>query len=125
MAKKQELEKGNLDAVKWGGIGLLWIVFFGCYYYFTTIPLAFRLGAGVVVAVISVLTLMTTFKGRSIKSFVKSSYIELQKVVWPTRKEAGQIALIVVLVVLLTGLILWGLDSLVMWVIGKVMLLNV
>ncbi len=124
MAKKQELEPKNLDGVKWGGIGLLWIAFFFAYYFFTTIPFMFKIITGLVVVAISLATLMTTIKGKSIISFVKSAYSELHKVVWPTRKETGQIALIVVLVVLLTGLILWGVDSVVMWGIGKITLLT-
>lgn len=124
MAKKQELEPKNLDGIKWGAISLLWIVFFVAYYVFTTVPFVFKMAAILVLIAISIPTLMTTVKGKSIISFVKNAYVELQKVVWPTRKETGQIALIVILVVLLTGLILWGVDSVVMWGIGKITLLT-
>lgn len=122
MAKKQELEPKNLDGIKWAGVGLLWILFFLAYYALTTFPFIFKIVTALIVVAISIATLMTTIKGKSIISFVKSAYVELQKVVWPTRKEAGQIALIVILVVLLTGLILWGVDSIVMWGIGKITL---
>jgi preprotein translocase subunit SecE len=124
MAKKQELEPKNLDGIKWSGIGLLWILFIVSYYAFTAVPFVFKIVTAVIIVAISITTLMTTIKGKSIVSFVKSAYVELQKVVWPTRKEAGQIALIVILVVLLTGLILWGVDSVIMWSIGKITLLT-
>ncbi len=124
MAKKQELEQyGNWDSLKWSGIGLLWILAF-VGYYLLAVPVLVKVIAWVVVLAVSVVTLITTEKGKSIVGFIKNASIELQKVVWPTRKEAGQIALIVILVVLLTGVILWGVDSLVIWCIGKLTLLK-
>jgi preprotein translocase subunit SecE len=124
MGKKQVAERRNLDGLKWGGICLLWILSFVAYYFFTVIPIPFKIIGWIIVILVSVAVLMATVQGKSFVLFAKSAYVELQKVVWPTRKEAGQIALIVVLVVFLAGMILWGVDSVVMWGIGKITLLT-
>lgn len=62
----------------------------------------------------------TTTQGKETLDFAKESKIELQKVVWPSRQEAVQISIIVVIMVCITGLLLWGIDTSMMWVIGKV-----
>ena len=45
---------------------------------------------------------------------------ELLKVVWPTRQETIQTTSIVMIMVAVTGFILWGIDSGMMWVIAKI-----
>ena len=60
-----------------------------------------------------------TAKGKQLLAFSNGAKIELQKVVWPTRQEAVQTTLIVMVMVAITGFILWGIDSLMMWGIAK------
>lgn len=119
MSKKQIAEQSGKDTLKWGGVLLLWILSFAAYYFFTTIPDALKAIGWIAVLVTSVVVLMTTARGKAIVSFIKEGRVELQKVVWPTRKEAGQITMIVILVVFLAGIFLWSVDSGVMWLIGK------
>ncbi|TIR54961.1 MAG: preprotein translocase subunit SecE, partial [Mesorhizobium sp.] len=45
---------------------------------------------------------------------------EIRKVVWPTRQETTQTTLIVVAVVLVMALLLWGLDSLLGWLVSLI-----
>lgn len=120
MSKKQVVVKSNQDGLKWGGIFLLWVLSFAAYYFFSTVPGAIKAIGWIIVICVSLLTLMTTAKGKSIFSFMKDAHVELRKVVWPMRKEAGQITLIVILVVFLAGIFLWGVDSAVIWCIGKI-----
>ena len=49
--------------------------------------------------------------GRNFVSFAKESVREVKKVVWPTRKEAGQITAVVFGFVLVMALFLWGTDK--------------
>lgn len=49
---------------------------------------------------------------RGFTNYIKSSIAELQKVVWPTRKQAMQLTILVVVVSVVLGLILAGLDLL-------------
>ncbi|MBP5143215.1 preprotein translocase subunit SecE, partial [Pseudomonas chlororaphis] len=51
---------------------------------------------------------------------VKEARTEIRKVVWPTRQETTQTTLIVVAVVLVMALLLWGLDSLLGWLVSLI-----
>ena len=55
-------------------------------------------------------------------AFAKDSYKEVRKVVWPTRKEATQITLVVFAFVLVMAIFLWGTDKSIEWVIFSVIL---
>jgi len=69
--------------------------------------------AGALVAglVVAVLLLWTSATGRDFLSFAKESVRETKKVVWPTRKEATQITLVVFGFVLVMAIFLWGTDK--------------
>lgn len=115
-----QVHRANRDNLKWGGVILLWVLSFFAYYFFAAVPGPIKAIGWIVVLFVSVMILMTTVKGQLIVKFAKEGQIELLKVVWPTRKEAGQITLIVILVVFLAGMILWGVDSIAIWGVGKV-----
>lgn len=68
----------------------------------------------------SLILLYFTTQGKSLIVFFNEAKVELLKIVWPTRQETVQITLIVMIVVVLAGLILWGVDSGMMWIIGKI-----
>ena len=61
-----------------------------------------------------------TTAGRQAFEFSKEAKVELQKVVWPARQETVQMTSIVMLMVAITGFVLWGIDSGMMWVIAKI-----
>ena len=69
--------------------------------------------AGALVAglVFAVLLLWTSATGRDFLNFAKESVRETKKVVWPTRKEATQITLVVFGFVLVMAIFLWGTDK--------------
>jgi preprotein translocase subunit SecE len=60
----------------------------------------------------------TTEKGKTFLGFAKESRTEVRKVVWPSRKEATQTTLIVLAVTVLVALLLWGLDGILVRVVG-------
>ncbi len=62
---------------------------------------------------------MTT-AGKQVFKFAQESKVELLKVVWPTRQETIQTTTIVIVMVAVTGFILWGVDSVMMWAIAKI-----
>ena len=49
----------------------------------------------------------------------ENAYSELKKVVWPTKQETVQTTLIVIIMVAVTGVMLWLLDNLMIWLIAK------
>lgn len=73
------------------------------------------LAAGVVVALVSA-------PGKDFVGFAKESYREVRKVVWPTRKEAGQMTGLVFAFVVIMALFLWSADKLIEWVIFSLVL---
>ena len=61
----------------------------------------------------------TTKKGRNFFTFVKSSNIERQKIVWPTRNETLQTTLVVIVVVIIIGLFLSLVDFFFSWSVSS------
>ncbi|MGF1723018.1 preprotein translocase subunit SecE [Vibrio kyushuensis] len=68
--------------------------------------------AGVVVLIAAALGVSaTTTKGKAAIVFARESRMEVRKVVWPTRQETMQTALIVLAVCIVMALVLWGIDG--------------
>ncbi|MDN4055950.1 preprotein translocase subunit SecE [Massilia sp. YIM B02763] len=80
--------------------------------------------AGALVAglAIAVLLLWTSTAGRDFLGFAKESVRETKKVVWPTRKEATQITLVVFGFVLVMAIFLWGTDKILEFLMYDVIL---
>jgi preprotein translocase subunit SecE len=80
--------------------------------------------AGALVAglVIAVLLLWTSATGRDFLGFAKESVRETKKVVWPTRKEATQITMVVFGFVLVMAIFLWGTDKILEFLMYDVIL---
>ena len=82
------------------------------FYFLAGQPAWARAGVLVVGLLVAIGMAWTSTPGRGFLSFAKESVREVKKVVWPTRKEATQITLIVFGFVLLMALFLWGADKL-------------
>jgi len=54
------------------------------------------------------------------QKFVREVQAEARKVIWPERKEAMQSTLMVVVMVIFVALFLWAVDSLMSWLVQKV-----
>ena len=85
------------------------------FYLFDEQSFLFRVLGLLVVVAISVAIMMTTQFGKQSWSFLQDARTEVRKVVWPTRKETSQTTLLIMLSVIVVGLMLWGLDSLLLW----------
>lgn len=93
-------------------VGALW-----AFYYFVgqynilvrTVGLLAGIGASLFAA-------YQTQTGQMMWSYVTGAYrIELRKILWPTRQQSVQATLMIAVVVLITALILWALDSTLLW----------
>jgi preprotein translocase subunit SecE len=116
---------GNaLDAVKWIAALLLLVGATLGNQYLTSVPAVARIGGVVVLAIVALGVVLTTSKGHRFIEAMKESRVELRKIVWPTRQETWQTTLIVVAVVLVTALLLWGVDSLFGWIISAIIKLG-
>ncbi len=54
------------------------------------------------------------------QKFMREVQVEAKKVVWPERKETTQATLMVFVMVILIALFLYGVDSLLSWLVQKV-----
>ena len=92
------------------------------FFYLAGQPTLVRAAALVVGLLISVGIAYTSATGRDFINFAKESVRETKKVVWPSRKEATQITLIVFAFVVVMALFLWGTDKLLEFVLYDLIL---
>ena len=120
MAEKTENSSSGLDAFKW--LVVIALVAAGVVgnNYYSDQSILYRALALVALAVVAVFIGLNTVRGAAFLVLVKEARTEIRKVVWPTRQETTHTTLIVVGVVLVMALILWGLDSLLGWLISLI-----
>lgn len=106
------------DALKWFLVVLLFVIGVAANFYYSHVVVAVRAAVGILLTTLALIIASQTQKGQKTLSFIRSSRIELHKVIWPTRQETVQTMLVVVVMVIVTALILWGLDSFFMWAIS-------
>ncbi|WP_206483157.1 preprotein translocase subunit SecE [Thalassotalea sp. G2M2-11] len=117
-ASTENQESGSLDSLKWG-IAILFLAgaVVGNYIYGEQSVLLRAVGV-VIAVVIAGLVAGQTEKGRNAINFAKEARTETRKVVWPTRQEAVQTTLIVLVATLIMSLVMWGLDSILFELVG-------
>ncbi len=116
-------ETSGQSAIDW----LKWIVVyavvgagvFGNWYYQDQSVLYRVLGL-LVLAIVALLTLVQTQKGRAAWDLLKDARSEIRRVVWPTRQETLQTTMIVLVLIMVFSLILWLLDSGLSWFVSTV-----
>ena len=120
MTSKVEGSENRLDALKWLAVALLVAVGVVGNQYFSAEPILYRVLVLLVLAAAAGFLAFQTAKGKAFAVQLKEARVEIRKVVWPTRQETTQTTMIVVLVVLLMALMLWGLDSLLGWLVSLI-----
>ncbi len=117
--KKIEPKRKNRDSLLWTGVALATVAaVMSVHFFHITGPL--KALVWLVWLVVSLSLAFFTDKGKQIVAFANDAITELKKVIWPTRQETVQTTSIVMLMVGLTGFGLWGVDSMMMWAIGKI-----
>ena len=116
-----EAAVSRLDSLKW--VVVLALVAGGIFgnSYYGDQPILYRVLALVALALVTGWIASLTEKGGAFLTLVKGSRTEIRKVVWPTRQETTQTTLIVFVFVIITGLILWGLDSVLGWLASLIL----
>ncbi len=69
------------------------------------------------VVIVALLIAAQTTRGRTTLAFIRDARIEVRKVVWPTRAETIQTTMIVMLMVFVVGIVLWIMDTFLLWAI--------
>jgi len=108
------------DKVKWGLVASLLVVGALSHYQYVALPVTQLLIGWVLLGLLVLGICSTTAAGKAFIGFSKESQIELRKVVWPTRKESVQTTFIVLVVVLIMAMLLWGMDSVFLRVVGVI-----
>lgn len=118
MSAQTETSSNFLDNIKWVvAIGLL-IAAVIANQMFSSMAVSLR-AIGVIVLVFAAAGLLaTTIKGAQFLGFAKESRTEVRRVVWPTRKEAIHTTLIVLAATFVVALLLWGLDGILVRIVG-------
>jgi len=120
MNAKTESQSSNIDGLKWLVVLLLVAGAVAGNIYYADQSLLYRVLALVALAIVAAFVAVQTEQGGAFWKLTKEARTEIRKVVWPTRQESTQTTLIVVGFVLLMSLILWGLDSLLGWLVSLV-----
>jgi len=112
MATNTETQGSVLDTIKLAVALLVLLAGIVGFYYFADQPLLYKV-LGVLAAVaVAVGISMTTYKGKTLVSFLGLSRTEVRKMVWPTRAETMQTTLIVFIFVVILAIFLWFVDML-------------
>ncbi|OGT30599.1 MAG: preprotein translocase subunit SecE [Gammaproteobacteria bacterium RIFCSPHIGHO2_12_FULL_35_23] len=115
---KQKNNEIKFDKLKWLLVLLLLIGGLVANYYYTQIPAALKVAGWIVLVCVVLLIAVRTTIGSSFWNFTKDARDEVRRVVWPTRQETVQTTAIVFLMVIILALILWGIDSILLWAIS-------
>lgn len=105
------------DYAKWGVVAALLIASIWGFYHFSELATFIRVLGVMVGFGLAAFVAVSTSAGAAAWVFVKDSRNEVRKVVWPTRQETLQTTLAVVVMVIVTGLMLWLLDMFLLWAV--------
>ncbi|OGO90942.1 MAG: preprotein translocase subunit SecE [Coxiella sp. RIFCSPHIGHO2_12_FULL_42_15] len=116
--RTQQQGAHRLDWLKWLMVAVIVVAGIIANFHYSEVAWAIRAAIGIVVLAVLTFMALQTANGLKAWSFIKGARSELKKVVWPTRQETVQTTIIVVIMVIITALVLWGLDTLFMGLIG-------
>ena len=118
MESSSKQVSARFDGVKWFFVVAVVATGVAGNYYYGNESLLYRALALVALALVAGVVALQTARGRQTAQLMKEAKIEIRKVIWPTRPELLQTTAIVLAFVLLVALILWGMDSLVAWIVA-------
>ncbi len=116
--KVEQQSEVKLDWLKWLVALILLLAGVVANYYYSEISMLWRTPAWFLVLAVAGAIISKTQKGQWVIEFFRDSRMELRKVVWPTREETMQTTLMVAVMVIVLALLLWGMDSILLWLIG-------
>ncbi|QJC29172.1 preprotein translocase subunit SecE [Enterobacteriaceae endosymbiont of Plateumaris rustica] len=115
---KIKKSKFILEFIKWT-ISILLFIFIIIYdYLYQNIEFAVRIIIICPILILIIFTILSTNKGEKIFLFIRETRIETLKVIWPSYKETLQITLIIIIITLIMSIIIWGLDSILIFLIS-------
>ena len=82
------------------------------YYFELQYGTAVRVAGLFIAGGIAIAIMMQTAPGKAMWGYMKGARTEMRKVVWPTRKDSGQTTAMILFITFLFGLMLYGVDAL-------------
>ena len=110
------------DKAKLAGSVVLLLASIFAFYYLSQQDLWLRVAALLALIAAAVGLFFTSEPGRQLIAYGRDSAREVKKVVWPTRKEAGQMTGYVFAFVLVMALFMWLTDKTLEWVLYDLVL---
>lgn len=118
MLKSENKAETRKDVLKWVISFVLILAGLVGNHYYSEVSTPLRTLGWLSVLSLAAWVASTTRKGKWTVEFFRDSRVELRKVIWPTREETMQTTLVVAAMVVVLALILWGMDSVLVWLIG-------
>ena len=115
-----ENKAGSLDWLKWLVVAALLAGGVFANWYYQDEMLLLRVAGLLATAAVAILLALQTERGKAIWYLLKEARTEVRRVVWPTNQETTQTTLVVIAIVFVFALILWGLDSLLGWIVSSI-----
>lgn len=115
MVTKTEHSTSGIDTVKLTTALLGLIAGVVGFYYFEDESQLLRVIGMLAVVAVAFFIVTTTNIGQRSLGFVRDARVEVRKVVWPTRQEATQTTIAVLIMVVLVAIMLWLFDMVLGW----------
>ena len=112
------MPRSKLDTLLWALILTLILAGSFANYYFSGLAWPLRFAGWIILICILLGLTLSTERGKKTWEFAKSAKMEMLKVVWPKREDTIKITMVVAGLVLVMSVILWGIDSVLLRVIG-------
>jgi preprotein translocase subunit SecE len=108
----------------WVSLVAVAIVIAALVLYYTLIDQGYWIRLGALLGGIAIAVILMAFSadGKRFIAYSKDSWLEVKKVVWPTRQESTRMTLVVFGFVLIMALFLWLIDKLVEWLVFSIFL---
>lgn len=120
MSNNEQQQSSSVNIALWlVVIALVAATIFGNN-YFGAESLLYRVLGILALSIVTAIIAFQTIQGKAFWQLLKGSRAEIRKVVWPSRQETVQTTLIVSVVIIIAGLLLWGLDTLLSWLASLV-----
>lgn len=116
--RSDEQSEKRRDWPRWVVVVTLLLAGIVANHYYSGISMPLRLLVWFAVLVVAGIIGSTTKTGQWVVQFFKDSRLEMRKVVWPTRQETMQTTMVVAAMVVILAMILWGVDAVLVWLIG-------
>ncbi len=107
-----------MNKLKWLTVIFLLAAGIVANYYYGQIAWPLRLLAWLLGLPVVALIAFQTQQGKLALNYIRESRLELRKITWPTRQETVQTTFIIAVMVVIVSIALWGVDGVLMWLIG-------